>query len=63
MAAYRSVPNIEEFTDAKVILDGKEVDFPKFVVDKTGNRHSMEIYIDGDKYAGKRLLYQSHLMS
>jgi methyl-accepting chemotaxis protein len=53
MAAYRSVPNIEEFTDAKVIVDGKEVDFPKFVVDKTGNRHSMEISIDGDKYAGK----------
>ncbi|WP_448376394.1 methyl-accepting chemotaxis protein [Fervidobacterium sp.] len=55
MAAYRFVPNIEEFTDAKVILDGKEVSFPTFFVDKNGDRHFMEIHIDGDKYAGKTL--------
>ncbi|ANE40673.1 hypothetical protein IM42_03430 [Fervidobacterium sp. SC_NGM5_O18] len=57
MGAYRNVPGIEEFNDAKVIVNGEEKPFPYFIADKENNHYIMQIKIDGSRYKGKTLAF------
>jgi methyl-accepting chemotaxis protein len=57
MGAYRNVPGIEKFNDAKLIVNGEEKPFPYFVADKENNLYIMQIKIDGSRYKGETLSF------